>query len=103
MSKYILLDTPLSDFLVLLNALISIVIVIRLLCFKREGSRHRSWGGWVAYTLIVAYAYFPIKLAFGQLVVIEPTQIIVNAVVCVALLKLRGNVVQMFKITTGQR
>lgn len=103
MSNAILLGTPLSEALVLINAVISTVIVIRLFCFKREGGRHKRWGGYLAYILIVMYAYFPIRLMFGQLVVIEWPSIVINAVVMVAMLKLKGNVMQLFKAATGQR
>ena len=101
MNSAILLGTPLSEALILINAIISVVIVIRLVSFKRTGGKHKKWAAWLAYILIVMYAYFPIQLMFGHLVVIEWTQIVINFIFMLAVLKLKGNVVQLFKMAGG--
>jgi hypothetical protein len=37
------------ELLLILNAAICGGIAIRVLLFRRDGSRHRWWGGWLAY------------------------------------------------------
>jgi hypothetical protein len=103
MSEFILFGTPLSKALVLLNAAICSVIVIRILTYRRNGSTHRQWAGWVAWLLAVLFGYCPIQLLFGHLVIVEPTQIGINFILMCALLKLKGNVVQLFKTVSGTR
>jgi len=47
------------ELLLILNAAICGGIAIRVLLFRRDGSRHRWWGGWLAYLLIVVAASVP--------------------------------------------
>lgn len=47
------------EVLLLLNAIICAGIAIRVLLFRREGARHRWWGGWLAYVVIVVAASVP--------------------------------------------
>ncbi|MGU4808672.1 phage holin family protein, partial [Escherichia coli] len=42
--------------LLITNAIICTGIAIRVVTFRRNGSQHRRWGGWLAYFLIVAAA-----------------------------------------------
>lgn len=37
------------DLLLIANALICGGIALRVMFFQRNGSRHRRWGGWIAY------------------------------------------------------
>lgn len=103
MTNYILFGTPLSEALALLNALISSIIVVRLATYQRKGASHRAWGGWLAWALMVLYGYFPIQLACGAVVVIGWTQIAINGIFMVAIIRLKGNVVQLFKMAGSTR
>ncbi len=50
-------------FLLITNAFICTGIAIRVVTFRRNGSQHRRWGGWLAYFLIVAAASIPVRVA----------------------------------------
>lgn len=94
--------------LIILNAIIQAVIVVRLLTFKRDGARHKAWGGFLAWALIVLYSWGPITLVVemirGQVhMAIDWTQIGINLVMMVALLRLKGNVMQLFKMAGTPR
>lgn len=47
--------------LLIANAVICSAIAIRVGTFRRNGSQHRRWGGWIAYFLIVASASIPVR------------------------------------------
>lgn len=88
--------------LLLLNAIISSGIAIRVLLFRREGARHRWWGGWLAYVVIVAAASVPIRTVYGHYILPDWSDVIIKAVFLAALIKTKGNVVQIFKISRSQ-
>ncbi|HBB4750273.1 MULTISPECIES: phage holin family protein [Enterobacter] len=90
------------ELLLILNAAICGGIAIRVLLFRREGSRHRWWGGWLAYLLIVVAASVPIRTFYGYYVSADWSEVIIKAVFLAALIKTKGNVVQIFKITRSQ-
>ena len=94
--------SPFERALVLLDILFSLVIILRVLTFQRADCHHSFIGGFLAWLVVVVYAWDPVHLAFGSLVRIEWTQVVVNGVVMLAVLKLRGNVMQLFKIATRQ-
>lgn len=91
------------EILLIANSIICGVIACRVLLFKRDGSRHRWWGGWLAYLLIVASASIPIRAAYAIFhhgyMTTDLSEVVINAVVLFAVLKTRGNVVQIFKIS----
>jgi hypothetical protein len=90
------------ELLLILNAAICGGIAIRVLLFRRDGSRHRWWGGWLAYVLIVVAASVPIRTFYGYYVSADWSEVIIKAVFLAALIKTKGNVVQIFKITRSQ-
>ncbi|EEQ3400097.1 TPA: phage holin family protein [Escherichia coli] len=92
--------------LLIANALICSAIAIRIVTFQRNGSQHRRWGGWLAYFLIVASASIPVRAVYAIWyhipMVVDLSELIINAVMFAAVLKTRGNVVQIFKITRSK-
>ncbi|HHC4746558.1 TPA: phage holin family protein [Escherichia albertii] len=92
--------------LLIVNAVICSVIAIRVGTFQRNGSQHRRWGGWIAYFLIVASASIPVRAAYAiwlhTTMAVDLSEVIINAVMLAAVLKTRGNVVQIFKITRSK-
>ncbi|HBZ3185695.1 TPA: phage holin family protein [Klebsiella pneumoniae] len=94
------------DLLLIANALICGGIALRVMFFQRNGSRHRRWGGWIAYFLIVASASIPLRTAYSYLyhfpMTADLSEVVINAVMFAAVLKTRGNVVQIFKISRSQ-
>lgn len=94
------------DLLLIANALICGGIALRVMFFQRNGSRHRRWGGWVAYFLIVAAASIPVRVAYAiwlrTPMAVDLSEVIINAVMLAAVIKTRGNVVQIFKVSRSK-
>ncbi|HGF4512232.1 TPA: phage holin family protein [Escherichia coli] len=92
--------------LLIANAMICSGIAIRVGTFQRNGSQHRRWGAWIAYFLIVAAASIPIRavyaLYYHMTMATDLSEVVINAVMLAAVLKTRGNVVQIFKISRSQ-
>ncbi|MCW7263048.1 phage holin family protein [Escherichia coli] len=93
-------------FLLITNAAICAAIAVRVATFRRNGSQHRRWGGWLAYFLIVAAASIPVRVVYAiwlrTPMVVDLSEVIINAVMLAAVIKTRGNVVQIFKITRSK-
>lgn len=91
------------DLLLIANSIICGGIALRVMFFQRNGSRHRRWGGWIAYFLIVSAASIPVRAAYSfanhSLMTADLSEVVINAVMLAAVLKTRGNVVQIFKIS----
>ncbi|HHC2213987.1 TPA: phage holin family protein [Klebsiella pneumoniae] len=90
------------DLLLIADSISGAGIALRVMFFQRNGSRHRRWGGWIAYFLIVAAASIPLRTAYSYLyhfpMTADLSEVVINAVMFAAVLKTRGNVVQIFKI-----
>ena len=93
-------------FLLITNAVICTGIAVRGVTVRRNGSQHRRWGGWLAYFLIVAAASIPVRVAyaiwFRTPMVADLSEVIINAVMLAAVIKTRGNVVQIFKVSRSK-
>ncbi|AUB46712.1 TPA: phage holin family protein [Klebsiella pneumoniae] len=94
------------DLLLIADSISGAGIALRVMFFQRNGSRHRRWGGWIAYFLIVAAASIPLRTAYSYLyhfpMTADLSEVVINAVMFAAVLKTRGNVVQIFKISRSQ-
>ncbi len=94
------------DLLLIANSIICGGIALRVMFFQRNGSRHRRWGGWIAYFLIVAAASIPVRVAyaiwFRTPMAVDLSEVIINAVMLAAVIKTRGNVVQIFKVSRSK-
>jgi hypothetical protein len=53
------------DALLSANAIICAGIALRVMFFQRNGARHRRWGNWVAYAVIVVHGWLAIKTVYG--------------------------------------
>jgi len=81
------------------QALLCALIAIRLLFFRRNGAAHRPWAARLAYALIVMAGAVAIGVAFERY---EWALLALNgitAILCVAIYAVRGNVVELFRIT----
>ncbi|WP_337262942.1 MULTISPECIES: phage holin family protein [unclassified Serratia (in: enterobacteria)] len=86
----------------LINAVVCAVIAIRLLTFRRDGGAHVQWAAWLAYCLILATGSVTIRIAMGAYEgTTDPAELFINAVLCVMVLRAKGNVVQLFKVRRG--
>lgn len=86
------------DLLQLSNAILCGVIVMRLLTFRRESATHKPAGSWLAYAIIVICASVPIRISYGYHVSTDWADLLIKVLLCGALLKTRGNVMQLFTI-----
>ncbi|MGC0808969.1 phage holin family protein [Pantoea agglomerans] len=86
------------DLLQAINALLCGIIVIRLVTFRRESATHKPAGGWLAYAIIVICASVPIRIAYGYHVSTDYADLLIKILLCGAVLKTRGNVMQLFTI-----
>ena len=91
-------------FLLITNAVICTGIAIRVVTFRRNGSQHRRWGGWLAYFLIVAAASDSLIPAarWNCLISMFRPRYFENLNNVTAVIKTRGNVVQIFKISRSK-
>ncbi|MDN0075593.1 phage holin family protein [Crenobacter sp. SG2303] len=73
------------------------VIVGRVVLFERHGADHRPYAALLAYLIAAAAGIAAILLLFGQLTPTDPFRLVLLAVLCAALLAVRGNVVELFR------
>ncbi|AHG22271.1 hypothetical protein Z042_23665 [Chania multitudinisentens RB-25] len=87
----------------LINAVICAVTAIRLLTFRRDGGEYVRWGAYLAYCLILATGSVAIRIALGAYEgTTDPAELFINTVLCVMVLRTKGNVVQLFKSSKGK-
>ncbi|MBN4667211.1 phage holin family protein [Pandoraea nosoerga] len=87
--------------LAFLNAVLCAVIALRLMMFRRASGSHRPWASRLAYALILATGSVPIRAIFGAPPPVDVTSLAINAVLCIAVLAVRGNVVDLFRCGVG--
>ncbi|GGY03855.1 phage holin family protein [Paludibacterium paludis] len=81
----------------MLDALICGAICARLILYRRRGADHRPLASAIAYLLIVAAGVIPLRALFGLPHPVSVAQLILNAVLCLAVFSVRGNVVDLFR------
>ncbi|HCJ7694155.1 TPA: phage holin family protein [Citrobacter freundii] len=77
------------------NALICGVIVVALMFYQRGGARHRPLISLMAYFTVLVYASVPFRYLFGLYQESHWMVVIVNLIICAAVLKSRGNVARL--------
>ncbi|REE92645.1 phage holin family protein [Cupriavidus plantarum] len=85
--------------LFLLQAVLCALIAVRLLFFRRDGAAHRPWAARLAYGLIVMAGAVAIGVLFGRYEWAMLALTGVVAVLCLAVYAVRGNVVELFRVT----
>ncbi|MGB7799824.1 phage holin family protein [Buttiauxella sp.] len=78
------------------NAAVCMLIAIRLMFFQRNGRRHRKVLAWLAYIFILAAAYIPFRIWFGHYTGVDPAELLINFMVCIAVWRANGNIAQAF-------
>ncbi|MDA5480859.1 phage holin family protein [Yersinia intermedia] len=82
----------------LLNAAVCAVIALRLFLFRRDGGEYVRWGAYLAYGLILAAGSVTIRTLMGAYEgTTDPAELFINVVLCIQVIRAKGNVVQMFK------
>lgn len=86
------------DIETMINAVLCAVIAVRLFLFRRDGAEYVRWGAYLAYGLILATGSVAIRIVLGTYEgTTDPAELFINAVLCILVLRSRGNVVQLFK------
>ena len=84
-----------SDPSAMANAIISAVIVIALMFYERGGARHRPLISLMAYFTVLVYASVPFRYLFGLYHESHWFVVLVNVLICAAVLWARGNVARL--------
>ena len=84
-----------SDPSAMINAGIGAVIVIALMFYQRGGARHRPIVSLLAYFTVLVYASIPFRYLFGLYQESHWLVVIVNILICAAVLWARGNVARL--------
>ncbi|CAH3559993.1 phage holin family protein [Klebsiella michiganensis] len=84
-----------SDPSAMVNAIICGVIVIVLMFYQRGGSRHRPFISLMAYLTVLVYASIPFRYLFGLYQESHWFVVLVNVMICAAVLWARGNVARL--------
>ena len=84
-----------SNPLALANVIICTVIVVLLMFYRRNGARHRPVVSRLAYMIVLAYAIIPFRYLFGDYHDAHWLVVLVNLVICAAVLRARGNVARL--------
>ena len=79
----------------MVNAIICGVIVIVLMFYQRGGSRHRPFISLMAYLTVLVYASIPFRYLFGLYQESHWFVVLVNVMICAAVLWARGNVARL--------
>nr|WP_035877292.1 phage holin family protein [Cupriavidus sp. amp6] len=83
----------------MIQAALCALIAIRLLLFRRDGAAHRPWAARLAYALIVLAGAVTIGVLFGRYEWAMLAQSGITTVLCLAVYAVRGNVVELFRMT----
>ncbi|MFQ0831240.1 phage holin family protein [Serratia fonticola] len=82
--------------LAILNGVSCGFMSARMLVYRRNGAKFNRGASLLAYLLIVASGTVAIRIAFGEYKIVDPAETLLNLVLCVAVLRVRGNVAQLF-------
>ena len=77
------------------NAFICAAIVIVLMFYQRHGARHRPLISFLAYITVLVYAAIPLQFIFGMYRDSSWLVVLVNVLICAALLWARGNMARL--------
>ncbi|MCU6671148.1 phage holin family protein [Enterobacteriaceae bacterium H4N4] len=84
-----------SDPSAMVNACICAVIVIALMFYQRGGARHRPLISLMAYLTVLVYASVPFRYLFGLYSESHWFVVLVNILICAAVLWAKGNVARL--------
>ena len=87
-----------NDPTAMVNAGICAVIVLTLMFYQRGGSRHRPLISLMAYFTVLVYASIPFRYMFGLYQESHWFVVLVNLLICAAVLWARGNVARLLDV-----
>ena len=86
-----------ENIILFVNALVCAVTCVSVLMYERGGAAYSRWKSCVAYLVVVASGYIVLRTLFGLYQTpVDPSELLLNLVVCAAMLVSRGNVSALF-------
>lgn len=80
-----------------INAIVCILIAIRIFTFRRGQSRHSWVGSSFAYVLLVACIAIVVRIITGEYTKADLAETTINLTLCISLYQSRGNVMHIFR------
>ncbi|GJH75783.1 hypothetical protein ECZC06_53770 [Escherichia coli] len=80
----------------LLNVALCTVIVLTLFFYRRRDSRHKPLMSWLAWLLMLLYAFAPLSYLCGRPLAANWLAVGLNLLFCVLVIRARGNVSKVF-------
>lgn len=79
------------------NAIICAVTSLRLITFRRAMAAHNRLTSVIAYVLVVATGSVTIRVITGEYFYTDWTEVLINLLLCIAVLRVRGNVGRLLR------
>ena len=87
-----------NDPAALINAVVCTVIVVVLMFYQRGDSRHRPAISLLAYIIVLVYATVLFRYLFSLYQQSHWLVVLVNVLICVLILRSRGNVARLLDV-----
>ncbi|MBI2382334.1 MAG: phage holin family protein [Gammaproteobacteria bacterium] len=85
----------------LLSCIACTILALRLFLYRRVGAAHRPLASFTAYAVIVAAGSVPLLTLLGRADLAGIPQAALNAVLCLSVFAVRGNIVELFRPSSG--
>ncbi|EFA4143441.1 phage holin family protein [Escherichia coli O128:H42] len=82
----------------LLNVALCTVIVLTLFFYRHRDSRHKPLMSWLAWLLMLLYAFAPLSYLCGRPLATGWLEVFFNLLFCVLVIRARGNVTRIFPL-----
>lgn len=79
----------------LLNVLLSVVIVVVVMFWRRRGHKYRPCVSVAAWVLVVVYGSIPIGYLSGQYSMTHWPVVVANLLICIAVCRAKGNIARL--------
>lgn len=77
------------------NAIVCLLIMVRLMFFRKEGKRHRLSVAVLAYLVILAAGFNAFNILLGHYVQVNLGDLLLNSVICMSVWLARGNLAKV--------
>jgi len=78
-----------------INAVVCMLIMLRLMFFRRNGCRYRLLMAGIAYTIILAAGYIAFSIWLDLYLYVDPAEVVLNIAICVAIWRANGNIARL--------
>lgn len=82
-------------FLLDANAIVCLLIVLRLMFFSKLGKRQRFGVSLLAYLTILAAGYTSFRILMGTYIQVDPGELMLNSIICASIWLARGNLAKV--------